>query len=66
MYARFWRGVRDGGVHPPNIGPALKKYSGRRFNIVSAQTIGRRGGLDPETQGLKDKVKPEIVFVEML
>jgi hypothetical protein len=49
----------------PNIGPALKKYFGRTFNIVSAQTFGQRGGLDPETQGLTDKVKPEIVFVEI-
>jgi len=49
----------------PNIGPALKKYPGRTFNIVSAQTFGQRGGLDAETQGLTDKVKPEIVFVEI-
>jgi hypothetical protein len=66
VYARSGGAFAMAGVHPPNIGPALKKYSGRRFNIVSAQTIGRRGGLDPETQGLTDKVKPEIVFVEML
>lgn len=49
----------------PNIGPALKKYSGRTFNVVSAQTFGQRGGLDPDTQGLTDKIKPEIVFVEI-
>jgi hypothetical protein len=49
----------------PNIGPALKKYPGHTFNIVSAQVFGQRGGLDAETQGLTDKVKPEIVFVEI-
>jgi len=49
----------------PNVDPAIKKYGRRTFNIVSAETFGRRGRLDAETMAYTDKVKPEMVFVEI-
>lgn len=49
----------------PNVNPAIKKYGSTTFNIVSAETFGRRGRLDSETMAYTDKVKPEMVFVEI-
>jgi hypothetical protein len=49
----------------PNVDPAIKKYGRKTFNIVSAETFGRRGRLDAETMAYTDKVKPEMVFVEI-
>jgi hypothetical protein len=49
----------------PNVDPAIKKYPCKTFNIVSAETFGRRGGLDSETMALTDKIAPEMVFVEI-
>jgi hypothetical protein len=49
----------------PNVDPAIKKYGRSTFNIVSAETFGRRGRLDAETMGYTDKIKPEMVFVEI-
>jgi len=49
----------------PNVAPALKKYPGHTFNIVSAQVFGQTGGLDSETMAFTDKVNAKIVFVEI-
>lgn len=49
----------------PNVDPAIKKYARQTFNIVSMETFGRRGRLDAETMAYTDKVKPEMVFVEI-
>jgi hypothetical protein len=49
----------------PNVDPAIKKYGRKTFNIVSAETFGRRGKLDAETMAYTDKIKPEMVFVEI-
>jgi hypothetical protein len=49
----------------PNVAPALKKYPGKGFNIVPAQTFNQSGGLDSETMAITDKRNATMVFVEI-
>lgn len=48
----------------PNIAPAIKKFPGRSFRIVSAEEFGRYA-LEPDDMGFTDKIKGEVVFKEI-
>lgn len=48
----------------PNIGPAIKKYPGRTFNIASA-LVFKQQNFDPVTMGYTDKVKGEMRFLQL-